>query len=162
VGMAEQTRGQDGPSGQLGPAEAGRQVPDLLLRIPADGRLEDVAVAIREVRVAAAAGADHVIDLPGLFREGAAGGVEPELAVPDPVAVALDAELQAEGLESPGLPRAFRPALGPGDRHERAAHGVMRVRAGLLLVAPGTALLLDIADGRVHVPKRTGVREPRV
>jgi hypothetical protein len=162
VGVTEQAVGQDGPSRPQRLARARRQVPHLLLGIPADRRHEQVAVAVGQVRVAAGAGADHVLNGPFQLGDGAAVRPQAGAPLPGPVAVAADPELRAEGLERVVVPRVLRGGRRPGRGHQRAAHRVPGVGPGDVGVALGAAVVGDVGDGGIDVPQRADVLAPRV
>src|SRR5437867_6758765 len=88
VGVAEQARAIDMATHREHHSRARRQVPHLLLRIPADQRLKQVAVAVDQVRAAAGAGTDDIVDLCVLFVNRPTSRIEMAAPVPDAAALA--------------------------------------------------------------------------
>src|SRR5262249_44008989 len=83
--------GEDGPAEKDARREARGEVPDLLLRVPADRRLVEVAVALGQVREGERPRADGVVDRRAVLEQHLAvadGGLQ----VPGAAAVADDAE----------------------------------------------------------------------
>src|SRR5262249_36209842 len=123
VGVALEAVGLDGPAGRRQGAEAGREVPDALGE-PADRRLVDVAVHLRQVGDAARARADGVVDLAADLPERLAV-LDAGVAVPDAAALALDPQPYAQRVEGVVVPLVVGLLAGQlADGDGGAAHRV--------------------------------------
>src|SRR5262249_39368522 len=99
VGVAKQTRGADRPSGQEAGGKAGREVPELFLRVPANRALEEVAIPHCQVGKAMGARADGVVDFQGGLADRIASCGQRSSMVPDVVPLAIHAEAYRGPLE---------------------------------------------------------------
>ena len=116
--------------------DARRKVPRLFLRVPAERRLEKIAVMLDQVRVAVFSGTDHILHLGIHLRHDLPTRITAGFHVVNHAVAALDAKFKAVRQER--IPRrrikpfVARPSLkwrhGP-------AHGVMAKGRGLFLVA---------------------------
>src|SRR5207245_503063 len=97
TGVTEDALADDGT--QLGIVEARREIPGLLLGIPADRRLEQESVLDGEEGVAALTRTDDVVNLEALGGQHFPLGVQALLGVPESVPLTLDQEAQLQGLE---------------------------------------------------------------
>src|SRR5262249_3549796 len=137
------------------------EVPSLLLGEPADRRLEEVAVALDQVRQAALPRAEDVAHLGLCPRADSPLRVETLLAGDQRAVAALDGIAQPLGLE--GRRRAVAAAFPlrclVGGR-QRAAHRMAAVVRRDLGVAPGAGLVPHEGDPRPGVEIRRLILDP--
>jgi hypothetical protein len=139
----------------LADLEPGREIPDARLRVPADQRLEDIAVSVDEVRPAAPSGTDGEVDLDRVHGDRPALPIALKLPVEDTAGLALDQELKAFFFEriTGGLVIAFdRRRLGHGNK--RTSHRVSAISLGHVAVAFGTSAIPHVMDFRTDVAVR--------
>ncbi len=165
VGMAIQTTCMYGAAAKHLTREIWRQVPFVLLRIPADGRLKEVTVALDHVGMSARAGAENILHGHGPLKDGLAGTIQTRLPVPDAIFLALDAEKRLELVVQEriivGLVVRLR-GRGLADGPQRLRHGVLAVRIGNRLVAREARRGADVADAGSDIEKLALVSQARI
>src|SRR5437660_7511917 len=163
IAVAKKALGRDGALPRIQDAEARRQIPYLLLRVPADRRLKKVAVAIDEIRLAVRPGAEHELNLGIQLDECVSQGITAGSFIEEMIAAAFDGKLDAKPLER----IAGRLGEALMRRHacresERAPHGMVTIARRLLAVAFRAGLVADIFHFGADVTVRSGEGHPGI
>src|SRR5262245_27177394 len=162
VGVAKEAGGGNGPLEVLMPSfVAGRQVPSLFLREPADGRLVQVAIGVDEEGVAARTRAQRELHLRLVLEDDSPVGVAAAFVVEYAVPPAYDLVMESPGIEgvvAGGIVADQRARF--EDRGQRPTHGMTAVAVhdlGVTLVATRVA---DVLDAWLRVQKRAAEHGP--
>src|SRR5436309_12780718 len=112
-----------------------RQIPDLPFRVPTDGRLKKIAVAIRQIGPPAYPRADSELNFHFTLRERAALGIESEGLVKNLLIPRFDQKLKPGGLKRSVI--ISLQGRNAGDRGARTSHGMQAVGFGDLRMTAG-------------------------
>ena len=133
------------------------------MRKPSDGRFEEVALAIDQIRSRACSGAQHVLDVCGKLGFRLAVRVRSNFLVKQFSVLPYYQELKPGGFERIV---AFRPEtfqnVGLGNRSQRPAHRVLPVGGRLIGVTGRTLIAADIFHVRTNVAIGRGKGQSRV
>src|SRR4051794_20583226 len=124
----------------------GGEVPLLLLAVPGEGRLEQPAVVLDQVRDSPGARSQGVLHLRLHLRQDLSLLVAPNLPVELADAAPFNRELGGAGLERGRIVRPIAAGWCQGDRGQRPSHGMAAERLRNVAVATGAGRVTHVLD----------------